>query len=93
LAAVSPDKIGKMVKKDGVIYIAFGKTLYNPKKDVEKLENEERITIITDNDDIERRLLYIEEGDSQRVFLAEYLDAFGFLSGRGIGVAFAERVK
>jgi hypothetical protein len=93
LASVAFEKIGRMVKKDGKLYLAFGKILYDPKKDVEKLENDGRITTIIDKDDVQRRLLYIEEDNDQKVFLTEYLDAFEYLSNQGIGVAFSERVK
>jgi hypothetical protein len=93
LAAVSTNKIGRMAKQNGRLYLVFGKSFYDPKKDLELLEKDQRITIITGKDNVERKLLYLEEEKDNPVLLTEYLDAFQHLSSHGISVAFAERVK
>ena len=93
LAAVPLEKIARLAKKDGRLYLKFGSTLYHPDRDVDRLEKDHRIALISDKDGRWKRVLYLEEDRTNKVLLAEYLDAFQHLSLRGIGVAFAERVK
>lgn len=93
LAAVPLEKIARLAKKDGSLYLKFGSTLYHPDRDVDRLENDHRIALISDKDGRRKRVLYLEEDRTNKVLLAEYLDAFQHLSLRGIDVAFAERVK
>lgn len=93
MAQVSVDSIGQLVKKDGTIYIKYGKVLYSPESDVDKMDADGRVITITGKDGTEKKVLYIEETNNQQVLLTEYLSAFQYLSKKGIGVAFAERIS
>jgi len=93
LTAVPVEKIGQLAKKDGQLYLKFGKELYHPGRDLNRLKEERRISVVSDKDGRQNRVLYLEEEKANKVLLAEYLAAFQYLSQQGIGVAFAERVK
>ncbi|MBC8466311.1 MAG: hypothetical protein H8D55_00585 [Deltaproteobacteria bacterium] len=93
LAAVPLEKIAKLAKENGSLYLRFGSTLYHPGRDVDRLEKDQRIALISDKDGRQKRVLYLEEDKTNKVLLAEYLNAFQHLSLKGIGVAFAERIK
>lgn len=93
LAAVPLEKIARLAKKDGSLYLKFGSVFYHPGRDVDRLEKDHRIALISDKDGRHKRVLYLEEDKTNKVLLAEYLEAFQHLSLKGIGVAFAERIK
>lgn len=93
LAAVSFKKIGRLVKKNNDIFLAFGKEFYHPQRDVKRLEKDGRLAVIADKDGLQKKLLYLEEDRARKVLLSEYLSAFQYLSGHGIGVAFAKRIQ
>jgi len=93
LAAVPLEKIGRLAKKDGRLYLRFDDAFYDPGGDVNRLERDRRIATVADRDGLKRRVLYLEEERADKVLLAEYLAAFQSLSRQGIGVAFAERIK
>lgn len=93
MAQVSVESIGQLVKQNGKIYIKYGKILYSPKEDVDKMDTDGRVMTITGKDGMEKKVLYIEETNDQQVLLTEYLSAFQYLSKNGIGVAFAERIS
>jgi hypothetical protein len=93
LAAVSTDKIAQLVKKDGRLWLRFGNDAYDPVWDMGRLEEDQRIAVITETDGRQQRVLYLEEDRTNTVLLAEYLAAFQHLNRHGIGVAFAERIK
>jgi hypothetical protein len=93
LAAVPLEKIAKLARKNGRLYLKFGNDFYRPEKDVQRLLEDHRVALIPQKDGGEKRVLYLEEDKSTRVLLAEYLEAFQYLSLKGIGVAFAERIK
>ena len=93
LASVSFEKIGRLAKKDNQLFMVFGKEAYHPKKDLKRLEQDGRISVMPDARGGEKRLVYIEEDRSNSVLLSEYLSAFQYLSRQGIGVAFAKKVK
>lgn len=93
LAAVSLDKIAQLSKKDGRLYLRFGNDSYDPVHDMDRLERDQRVALLTETDGQQKRVLYLEEDRNHRVLLAEYLEAFQHLNRRGIGVAFAERIK
>lgn len=84
--------VGRLVKHQGNIFVAYGSRLYSPESDLEALRADGRIRLMPGGDNTEKQVLYIEESPGQQVLLAEYLEAFRFLSRQGIGVAFAERV-
>ncbi len=93
LAAIPLEKIAKLARKGGNLYLKFGNEFYHPDRDVDRLEKDHRIALISDKDGRQKRVLYLEEDKTNKVLLAEYLEAFQHLSLKGIGVAFAERVK
>ena len=93
LAAVPLEKIARLAKKDGSLYLKFGSVFYHPERDVGRLEKDHRIALISDKDGRQKRVLYLEEDKANKVLLSEYLEAFQHLSLKGIGVAFAERIK
>lgn len=93
LAAVSSAKIGRLVKKNNEIFLAFGKEFYHPQKDVKRLEKDGRLAVIAGKDGYQKKLLYLEADQAKKVLLSEYLAAFQYLSEHGIGVAFAKRFK
>ena len=93
LAAVPVEKIAILAMKDGRLYLKFGSTFYHPEQDVDRLLKDNRIALIPGKDGREKRILYLEEDKTQQVLLTEYLEAFQHLSLKGIGVAFAEKVK
>jgi hypothetical protein len=93
LAAVPLEKIAKLARKGGNLYLKFGNEFYHPERDVDRLEKDHRIALISDKDGRHKRVLYLEEDKTNKVLLAEYLEAFQHLSLKGIGVAFAERIK
>ena len=83
LAAVPLEKIARLAKKDGSLYLKFGSEFYHPGRDVDRLENDDRIAIISDKDGRQKRVLYLEEDKTNKVLLAEYLEAFQPLSVQG----------
>jgi hypothetical protein len=93
LAAVPLEKIARLARKDGSLYLKFGNEFYHPGRDVDQLEKDHRIVLLSDKDGRQKRVLYLEEDKTNKVLLAEYLEAFQHLSLKGIGVAFAERIK
>lgn len=93
LTAVSVEKIGRLVRKDESLFLSFGNVLYHPLKDVERLIQEDRVSVITGEGGRQERILYLEEDKETKVLLGEYLKAFQSLSMHNIGVAFAERVE
>ena len=93
LTAVPREKIARLARKEGNLYLKFGNEFYHPERDVGRLENDHRIALISDKNGRQKRVLYLEEDKTNKVLLAEYLEAFQHLSLKGIGMAFAERVK
>ena len=93
IASVSNEKIGRLIKENGQIYLLFGKKKYRPKEDLDQLEKDEIIIMTPGADNKKSRMIYIEEDRGSKVFLTEYLAAFQYLSQKGISVAFAERMK
>ncbi len=93
IASVANDKIGRLIKEKGEIYLLFGKNKYRPKEDLDQLEKDNIIILVPGADDKKSRMIYIEEDRGSKVFLTEYLTAFQYLSRKGISVAFAERMK
>lgn len=84
--------IGRLVRHEGGIFIVYGSRFYSPRTGLEALRADGRIRSLPGESSTEKQVIYIEESPGQQVLLAEYLEAFGFLSRQGIGVAFAERV-
>lgn len=91
-AHVDVEGIGRLLKQGNDIFIAYGDRRYSPKTDLEAMRADGRVMTLPSADGAEKQVLYIEETGDQQVLLTEYLEAFGYLSQQGIGVAFAERV-
>ena len=93
LAAISPEKLGRLVKENNTVFLVYGSSRYRPAQDAEKLEADGRIAITVDEKGAKRKMLYLEEQQTRGVLLSEYLSTFAHLGDLGIGVSFAERVK
>ena len=90
LATVSSDKIGHLKKSGERLFLVFQDVSYDPESEAEKLIQENRIVILKGSDGQEKKSIYLEEDNSGKVLLTEYLSAFQNLSNKGISVAFAE---
>ncbi|RJQ48787.1 MAG: hypothetical protein C4530_24135 [Desulfobacteraceae bacterium] len=93
LSTIPSDKLGRLVKESGTVFLVYGITRYRPAQDAGKLEADSRIVKITDAKGAEKKMLYLEAEPSNRVLLSEYLSAFGDLGSSGIGITFAEKIK
>jgi len=93
LAHVNVEGIGRLLKQGNDIFIAYGDHHYSPKTDLEAMRADGRVMTLPGKDGKDKQVLYIEETSDQQVLLTEYLEAFGYLSRQGIGVAFAERAE
>ncbi len=92
LVSIADRNLGRLVKKDKEIYIAFGSEFYSPIRDIKKMETDSRIRIIQGKDGQTQKVIYLEEKQASRVLLEEYLKTFKALSDQDVGVAFSERV-
>ena len=87
------EKIARLTKRNGRLYLKFSHETYDPVRDINRLESDHRFVVISETDGQQKRVLYLEEEKTNKVLLAEYLEAFQHLNRKGIGVAFAERIK
>lgn len=92
LVTLKNKEIGKLIKRDGRIYLLFGEKSYQPDKDIASLEKAGIIKKIQ-KEGKETSVLYIEEDPQSRIYLKEYLETFAALSDQGIDIAFARKVK
>ncbi|MBW1854370.1 MAG: hypothetical protein JRF49_11485 [Deltaproteobacteria bacterium] len=92
LVTLKNKEIGKLIKRDGRIYLLFGEKSYRPDTDIASLEKEGIVKTIQ-RDGKEAKMLYIEEEPRSRIYLREYLETFSALSDQGIDIAFARKVK
>ena len=93
LASVDNNSLGRLIKQDGKVYIAFGDQFYNPASDLDRLRGDNRLAEDQIANGELRRLLYLEEGENSVIMLNEYLAAFQNLSNAGINIAFAKVVQ
>ena len=93
IAEVASVNIGRLEKGDKGIVLIFGRQIYHPWLDIERLSADGRITISRRPDGSSDRILYLASDNAQKVSLAEYLKAFSFLGEQGINVAFADEVR
>ena len=84
--------LGRLIKKDGNIFIAFESYFYSPATDIAQMERDGRIIRKKGKNGTEEHLLYLEEKQESRVLLEEYLRTFKNLSDKGIAVAFSEKL-
>ncbi len=88
-----PEKnVAVLEKKNGALYLRFGRILYNPSTDMEKLEQDKRITIKKNGDKVQK-FLYIKKDKNQTISLFDYLDTFKFFSDNQISVAFVRVIQ
>lgn len=92
LVTLKNKEIGKLIKRDGNIYLLFGEKSYQPDKDIASLEKAGIIKKIQ-KEGKDTKVLYIEEEPQSRIYLREYLETFATLSDQGIDIAFARKVK
>lgn len=93
LVSVADHSLGRLVKKGTQIYIVFGNDFYSPITDIQRMETDSRISIVQGKDGKTQKVIYLEEKQSSKVLLEEYLQTFKTLSDRGVGVAFSERIE
>lgn len=92
LTQVAIENIGVLEKQGSQLLLRFGKNLYDPETDFEKLEQDKRIMTIT-KDGKNQKILYIEKKGRTSISLFDYLDTFKPLSRKGVSIAFAGRIQ
>ncbi len=92
LTTISKDNIAILEEIDSKIFLRFGKKLYDPENDIEKLEQDKKIVIVKQEGKEEQRFLYIEKKNQEDISLFEYLETFKKLSQKNISIAFAQEV-
>ena len=93
LTTISKKNIASLEEIDSKIFLRFGKELYDPEKDIEKLEQADKLVLVKQDDGKEQKFLYIEKKDQNNISLFEYLETFKKLSQNNISIAFAKKVQ
>lgn len=89
---ISKDNIASLEVVDSRVYLRFGKALYDPVTDFEKLVRDKKIVTQSKNGK-EQRLLYVSRENIRNISLSDYLETFKTLSERDVLVAFAGEIK
>jgi len=84
-AQVGRRQVGRLVRRDGRLFLVFGKVFYRPREDFAQLTRDGRVV-----NHGKKRTIYLAEEGAGRVLLAEYLETFQFLNVKGVDIAFAE---
>lgn len=92
LTTISKDNIATLEEIDSKIFLRFGKDLYDPENDLEKLEQDKKIVVVKQDGREEQRFLYIEKKNQEDISLFEYLETFKRLSQKNISIAFVREV-
>ncbi len=92
LTTISKDNIASLEEIDSKIFLRFGKVLYDPEYDIEKLEQDKKIVAVKQDGREEQRFLYIEKKNQEDISLFEYLETFKRLSRKNISIAFAQEI-
>lgn len=92
LTTVFKENIASLEKIDSKIFLRFGKDLYDPEKDFEKLKLDKRIVIAKKGSKQEQLFLYIEKKNQVDISLFEYLETFKKLSQKNVSIAFVQEV-
>jgi len=92
LTIISKDNIASLEEIDSKIFLRFGKDLYDPENDFEKLEQDKKIVVVKQDGREDQRFLYIEKKNQEDISLFEYLETFKKLSQKNISIAFAQEV-
>ena len=80
--------IATLEKKGTKIFLRFGNKLYDPQKDFEKLEQDKRIVVKTEEGK-SQKFLYIKKINHENISLSQYLETFKSFSEHNISIAFA----
>ncbi len=91
-AVVSAKNIATLEKKNGRLMLRFEDRLYDPRKDIERLEADGRI-VSQGRAELEKKMLYIKKTQQTQVSLYDYLETFKTFSDNRIYIAFASEVK
>lgn len=92
LTTISKDNIATLEEINSKIFLRFGKDLYDPENDLEKLEQDKKIVVVKQDGREEQRFLYIEKKNQEDISLFEYLETFKRLSQKNISIAFTREV-
>jgi hypothetical protein len=87
-STVAGKSIATLEKRGSKIFLLFGKDLYDPEKDLKKLEKDKRIVVKKDGEKLEK-VLYIWKTDGENILLSHYLETFKYFSQHNISIAFA----
>jgi hypothetical protein len=92
LTELSKDTIGTLEEINSKLFLRFGKDLYDPEKDFNKLEQDKKIVTVKKGSGQEQHFLYIEKKNQDDISLFEYLETFKKLSQQNISIAFSQEV-
>ena len=89
------DKIGRLVKQEGKIYLSFKGLLFSPEKenDLYRLEKEGIVYSKGGKEGGGNKVIYLWKQKDNSISLMEYLSAFQLLSDQNIKVLFVEESK
>lgn len=90
LVTLDTKRIGRLSRTDGQVTICFGREVFDPVADVERMKAAGFLQQSAGDDSW---VLYIEEEPGSKIYLREYLETFAGLSRAGIDVAFAKRAQ
>lgn len=85
---VTKGQVAKLKLKDSQLFLQYGKTLYDPIKEMKKLEQDNRI-VLKKTGNKTQKVLYIQKETQNQVSLVQYLDTFQAFSKNNITIAFA----
>jgi len=85
---LKPDHIGRLVRKDGQIYLCFQTKLYLPKNemDIAHLKNEGFVHL-----NGKREEIYIWKNSAKNISLEEYLETFKHFNEHNINIIFVDK--
>ena len=92
LKDIKQNQVGTLVKQGDQLVLCFGKEIYRPQRDIERLLASTHLVTDFDKSGNTRKIIYLDAGQPQAVLLGEYLTSFKTLSRAGISVAFVEKV-
>lgn len=91
-SAVSRDHVAELEIRDNRLHLRFGRDLYDPVRDMDKLVSDNRITRKTDKGRVQK-ILYINKQEKKEISLFDYLDTFKIFSDHRISIAFVKVVR
>jgi len=93
LTTLSKENIASLEEIDSKIFLRFGKELYDPENDFERLLQDKKIVTVKKDSKQEQQFLYIEKKNQEDISLFEYLETFKKLSQKNVSIAFAKEVR